>query len=334
MQKGFSLLTETTQILVTGGCGYIGSHVCAQLSQAGYKPLVLDDLSTGSEEALLHGEKLVKGDFGDRELIQKIFREHKIKTIFHFAASIVVEDSVKEPLRYYENNSIKFFTLLEEAKRFGIQQFVLSSTAAVYGMQSSDAPVKETCPLNPLSPYGRSKVFDEWLLEDLSKVSSLNFVTLRYFNVAGAGAEGRLGQRAKGTHLIKVACEAALKRRDSLTVFGTDYKTRDGTCVRDYIHVEDLASAHIAALKYLEAGGKSKTLNCGYSHGFSVKEVLEAFQSSVGVSFPIEEGDRRPGDAPYLVADSEEIFKTLDWKVNFDDLPQILKSAWEWEKNR
>lgn len=325
-------MTKQNKILVTGGCGYIGSHVCAQLSQEGFDVLVVDNLSTGFAEALLHGETLVQGDFGDRELLRSLFSKYSIKTIFHFAASIVVEDSVKEPLSYYENNSIKFFALLQEASSAGVENFILSSTAAVYGSPQHFQALKETDALNPMSPYGRSKVFDEWILEDVARVSQMRYVTLRYFNVAGSGAQGKLGQRGKGTHLIKVACEAALGKRKQLSIFGSDYETEDGTCVRDYIHVEDLSSAHLSALHYLKEGAKSITLNCGYKKGYSVKEVITEFEKVIGRKIPKVETERRAGDPAFLIADNTLLTKTLKWKVKYNDLPTILKSAWEWEK--
>lgn len=325
-------MTKQSKILVTGGCGYIGSHVCSQLSQESYDVLVIDNLSTGYADALLHNETLIRGDFGDRDLLRSIFSQYSIKAIFHFAASIVVEDSVKHPLAYYENNSIKFYTLLQEAAQAGVECFILSSTAAVYGLRSNSEAVRETDTLSPISPYGRSKVFDEWLLEDLAKVSKMRHVTLRYFNVAGASANGKLGQRGRGTHLIKAVCETALGLRPELKIFGTDYQTPDGTCIRDYIHVEDLASAHLAALDYLHAGGESTTLNCGYKQGYSVKEVLVTFQKLLGRSLPVSEAPRRPGDVPSLIADSTRISQTLNWKIQHNDLPHILESAWIWEQ--
>ncbi len=320
------------KILVTGGCGYIGSHVCAQLSHEGYQVLVIDNLSTGYAENLLHGETLFQGDFGDRKLLKSIFEKHDIQAILHFAASIVVEESVTKPLEYYHNNSIKFFQLLEEVKAAQIPHFILSSTAAVYGNCNTMKAVRESDPIAPENPYGRSKVFDEWMLADLARVSSLKHVTLRYFNVAGAGGEGRLGQRGRGTHLIKIVCEKDLQKRDTLTINGDDYDTADGTCIRDYIHVEDLASAHIAALRYLEEGGKSTTLNCGYNRGYSVKEVIHHFEKLFNKSLNAKLGPRRPGDVPLLIADTQKIHETLKWSIRFKDLNIILRSAWEWEK--
>jgi UDP-glucose 4-epimerase len=325
-------LTKQSKILVTGGCGYIGSHVCAQLSQEGFEVLVLDNLSTGYRDSLLHGETLIQGDFGNTDLLRTLFSKYSIKTIFHFAASIVVEDSVKQPFAYYENNSIKFYTLLREAEAAGVDTFVLSSTAAVYGLRTDTHPVREQDTLSPMSPYGRSKVFDEWLLEDVARVSKIRHVTLRYFNVAGASPNGKLGQRGKGTHLIKAVCETALNLKKELNIYGTDYDTEDGTCIRDYIHVEDLASAHLGALRYLNDGGASITLNCGYKRGYSVKEVVQTFESLLGRKLPVRESSRRPGDVPFLIADNSLLLKTFSWKVKYNDLRSILESAWQWEQ--
>lgn len=320
------------KILVTGGCGYIGSHVCAQLSREGFDVLVLDNLSTGYPDALLHDETLIRGDFGDRNLLHSLFSKYSIKNIFHFAASIIVDESVKQPLHYYENNSIKFFNLIEEAQKANVKRFILSSTAAVYGVKSEKRPLHEGDILAPINPYGRSKLFDEWILEDVCKISDMKYVTLRYFNVAGSGENIRLGQRGKGTHLIKVVCETALKKRNELNVFGTDYDTQDGTCIRDYIHVEDLASAHLEALNYLLKGGESITLNCGYKKGYSVREVIKSFENLTHTKLPIAESARRSGDVPFLVADNSLIKKTFNWKYKFDDLPTIIASAWAWEQ--
>ena len=325
-------MTRQSKILVTGGCGYIGSHVCAQLSQAGYEVLVIDNLSTGFAEALLHGETLIRGDFGDRNLLRSTFSQYDIKAILHFAASIIVEESVAKPFSYYENNAIKFFNLLQEAHTAGVAFFILSSTAAVYGTCNEMRAVRESDPLCPASPYGRSKVFDEWLLEDAVKISTLRHLTLRYFNVAGAGGQGQLGQRGKGTHLIKAVCETALRQRSKLTIYGDDYDTADGTCIRDYIHVEDLASAHLAALRYLEQDGLSTTLNCGYNRGYSVKEVITHFEQILGERLPVHIGPRRAGDVSRLIADTQKIHQTLQWTPHFHELSTILQSAWEWEQ--
>lgn len=320
-------------LLVTGGCGYIGSHVCFQLCEAGYDLIVLDNLSTGVPEALLHGETLIEGDFGDRDLLKSIFNRYEIDAVFHFAASISVEESVSKPLQYYENNSLKFFNLLSECNAAGIKYFVLSSTAAVYGHSDKIQELSETSSLNPTSPYGRSKLFDEWLLEDVARVYPIHYVILRYFNVAGASDTGKLGQRGKGTHLIKVACETALGKREQLTIFGTDYKTADGTCVRDYIHVEDLAKAHIASLNYLHKGKESTVLNCGYNKGYSVLDIIKNFEKVLNTKLPVVIGQRRPGDPPYLVADCRRIWQTLQWQAHYNDINKILISALEWEKN-
>ncbi len=320
-------------LLVTGGCGYIGSHVCFQLSEAGYEIVVVDNLSTGVPEALLHGETLIQGDFGDRDLMKSIFHQYEIEAVFHFAASIVVEESVANPFHYYENNSLKFFNLLSECDSAGIRYFVLSSTAAVYGPSDSMQALNETDTLNPSSPYGRSKLFDEWLLEDVARVNQIRYVILRYFNVAGASDNAKLGQRGKGTHLIKAVCEAALGRKEQLTIFGTDYKTADGTCIRDYIHVEDLAKAHLDSLNYLSKGGENTTLNCGYNRGYSVWDIIKNFEMIMNTKLPVITGPRRPGDTPYVVADCRRIWHTLQWQAHYNDLNKILRSAFEWEKN-
>lgn len=325
-------MSKQSKILVTGGCGYIGSHVCAQLSRQGHELIVVDDLSTGATEALLHGETLLREDFGDRNLLRKIFSEYSIKAIFHLAGSIIVEESIKDPFHYYDNNSVKFYTLLKEASEAGVELFVLSSSAAVYGLRKDGSSIREDDERAPINPYGRSKLFDEWLLEDVSKVSKLRYVTLRYFNVAGASENGKLGQRGKGTHLIKVACEAALNKRESIAIHGTDYDTKDGTCIRDYVHVEDLASAHVAALQYLEDGGKNIALNCGYNQGYSVKEVLKVFEEVVGCKLPTIESTRRAGDVPFLVAESSLIAKLFKWNPLYKDLTAMIRSAWMWEQ--
>lgn len=325
-------MTGKPTILVTGGCGYIGSHVCNLLSKAGHDVVVIDDLSTGFSDNLINNETLVRGDFGDRRLLSYVFSQFAVEAVFHFAASIVVDESVRQPLAYYQNNTIKFFSLLEEVVAFRIPYFVLSSTAAVYGLQETFEPIREDAIPQPVNPYGRSKLADEWILEDVAKVNDLKYVILRYFNVAGAGSEGRLGQRGDGSHLIKVACQASINKRPHITVFGTDYPTQDGTCVRDYIHVEDLASAHLAALHYLRDNGANTLLNCGYSKGHSVKEVLSALQLLLDRELPVQIGGRRPGDVPFLVADNSKLLSTLVWKAQSDDLSSILRSAYEWEK--
>lgn len=326
-------MAKNKMILVTGGCGYIGSHVVCQLTEQGHSVLVLDNLSTGFADALLHGERLIVGDVGDEALLARIFAENPIDTIFHFAASILVDESVRDPLLYYRNNTTNTIKLLEAAvKSKKLKHFVLSSTAAVYGI-GDGTPLCEDDHLDPQSPYGRSKLMDEWILADAAKAHGFSFAALRYFNVAGADHLVRIGERPPiATHLIKVASQVAVGKRALLTVYGTDYPTPDGTCVRDYIHVEDIASAHLSALKHLKAGGKSAVLNCGYQKGFSVNEVVTAVEQVLGRKLPSEVGARRAGDVPVLVADSSAIRRTLDWEPRYEDLPAIIRSAIAWEK--
>jgi UDP-glucose 4-epimerase len=318
-------------ILVTGGAGYIGSHVVRQLGERGERLVVLDNLSTGFRQAVRYGE-FVRGDTGDAELIDRVLREHRVCAVLHFAAHIVVPESVADPLKYYHNNTAKTRTLLECCQRAGVEHFIFSSTAAVYGIPRS-IPVREDAPLEPINPYGRSKLMSEWMLRDLSAASPLRHVILRYFNVAGADPAGRMGQATpEATHLIKVACEAATGRRRQVAIYGTDYPTPDGTGVRDYIHVEDLADAHLRALDYLRAGGESTILNCGYGHGFSVREVLETVQKIAAKRLDIVDAPRRAGDPPALAADASLIGRTLGWRARYDDLEVIVRTALDWER--
>ncbi len=320
------------RVLVTGGAGYIGSHVVRQLGGAGYEVVVYDNLSTGRRQAVLCGE-LVVGDLADDEALGRLFRGGPFDAVLHFAAHIVVPESVSDPLKYYGNNTRNTLRLLEMCARHGVERFVFSSTAAVYGIPEI-IPVGEEAPLAPINPYGASKMMSERMLMDLAAASSLKYVILRYFNVAGADPEGRIGQATpEATHLIKVACEAAVGKRQGLTVFGTDYDTPDGTCIRDYIHVEDLARAHLDALAHLGDGGDSAVLNCGYGHGSSVREVIDTVKRVSGVDFPVELGGRRAGDPPVLVADNGKIRKTLGWRPEYDDLEFIVKTALEWERS-
>lgn len=319
-------------ILVTGGAGYIGSHMVHELVDAGEKVVVLDNLSTGFRFLLPTNVPFVAGSTGDRELVAKTIREHRVDAIIHFAASIVVPDSVRDPLGYYRNNTMNTCSLLQTAVENNVGKFIFSSTAAVYG-NASDAPVREDAPTAPISPYGTSKLMSEIMLHDTSKAHDFRFVVLRYFNVAGADPKGRTGQSTPAaTHVIKVACETALGKRAKMTVFGTDFPTPDGTGIRDYIHVSDLAKAHSAALAYLRRGGASATFNCGYGRGSSVLEVIEAVRRACGHDFPVEIGDRRPGDPASLVANVERIRKTLDWHPQFQDLDTIVSHALAWEK--
>jgi UDP-glucose 4-epimerase len=319
-------------VLVTGGAGYIGSQTVLELTDAGEAVVVLDDLSTGFEAAVSPRAKLVVGDIGNPTLLAKVITEHKIDAIIHFAGSIVVPESVANPLGYYHNNTCKTRMLIESAVKGGIPHFIFSSTAAVYGAGGLE-PVKENSPLRPQSPYGRSKLMSEWMLEDSSKAHALKYTVLRYFNVAGADPQGRTGQATKGaTHLIKVASEAALGKRKFVEVFGTDYPTADGTCIRDYIHVKDLAVAHKLALTRLRGGGQNLTANCGYSRGYSVLEVLHAVQRVNGMKLEIRFSNRRPGDPTAIVADSNLARSELGWAPQFDNLDAIISSALNWER--
>jgi len=318
-------------VLVTGGAGYIGSHMVWELLDAGESVVVLDRLSTGFEWAVAPEAKLVVGDVADRELVGQIIRENKVDAIIHFAGSIVVPESVADPLAYYENNTSKTRTLIETAVREGVPHFIFSSTAAVYGGAGLE-PVREDGRLSPESPYGLSKLMSEWMLRDLAASSSLRFVVLRYFNVAGSDPECRIGHTSpQATLLVKVACQQAVGVRPSIAIFGSDYPTPDGTGVRDYIHVEDLADAHLRALDYLAAGGDSTTLNCGYGHGYSVREVLATVARVHGTPLVVNEAPRRAGDPPSLVAHARRVRDVLGWSPRFDDLEVIVRTQLEWE---
>ncbi|MDH5178757.1 MAG: UDP-glucose 4-epimerase GalE [Gammaproteobacteria bacterium] len=322
-----------SSILVTGGAGYIGSHVVRQLGEAGENIVVLDNLTTGFADAVLYG-KLVVGDTGDKELVSAIMQEHQVETVIHFAAHTIVPESVADPMKYYRNNTCSSRNLLECCQQHGVKHFIFSSTAAVYGIPQ-DGLAREDAQLAPINPYGTSKLMTEWMLRDLSVASDLTHVALRYFNVAGSDPQGRIGQNTpKATLLIKVACEAAVGKRDSIAIYGTDYPTPDGTGIRDYIHVEDLASAHVKALAYLRKGGTSTTLNCGYGHGISVREVLDMVQKVNGAQLNIREEARRAGDPPTLIAGADRIQQLLDWKPQYDDLEFIVKTSLDWERKR
>ena len=318
--------------LVTGGAGYIGSHMTLELLAAGSSVVVIDDLSTGRAAAVPDGATLVRADVADQALLRRLIVERGVEAILHFAGSIVVPDSVADPLAYYLNNTVKSRALIEAAVQTGVRYFVFSSTAAVYGMPGNEA-VSETAPLKPLSPYGASKMMTEMMLADAARAHDLKYVVLRYFNVAGADPLGRAGQSTpRATHLIKAACEAAIGKRRQLEVFGTDYPTRDGTCIRDYIQVSDLAQAHSAALAYLSAGGASDTFNCGYGRGFSVLEVVEAVRRASGRDFEVRRGPRRAGDPAQIVAAADKIRRTLGWVPAHDDLDAIVRQALAWEE--
>ena len=318
------------KLLVTGGAGYIGSHVVRHLLEADHRVVVYDNLSTGYREAVGQAE-LVEADLVDQARLRAVFDAHRFDGVLHFAAHIVVPESVANPIKYYRNNTRNTLNLLEVCAEQGTRFFVFSSTAAVYGIPDT-ASVAEDGPLDPINPYGASKMMSERMLMDLGAASDLRYVSLRYFNVAGADPAGRMGQATpEATHLIKVACQAALGHRDGITVFGTDYDTPDGTCVRDYIHVEDLAAAHVRALDYLEAGGESQVLNCGYGRGYSVLEVLDAVKRASDVDFPVHLGPRRAGDPPALTANATRIRQILDWHPRHDNLDQIVRHALAWE---
>jgi UDP-glucose 4-epimerase len=318
-------------ILVTGGAGYIGSHVVLQLRGRGERVVVLDDLSRGFRQAVLD-TPLVVGNVGDRATLGALLREHQVDTVMHFAASTIVPESVRDPLKYYGNNTCATRTLLECCVAAGVRFFVFSSTAAVYGIPASGVAAEET-PTAPINPYGISKLMSEWMLASVAEASALKFAALRYFNVAGSDPAGRIGQATpNATLLIKVACEVAAGQRAELEIFGTDYPTADGTGVRDYIHVEDLATAHLDALDWLRQGGASTTLNVGYGHGYSVREVLASVARVSGRTLKVRESPRREGDPPTLVARADRIRSQLNWQPRLDDLDTIVRTAWNWEQ--
>jgi UDP-glucose 4-epimerase len=318
-------------ILVTGGAGYIGSHVVVQLRTRGERVVVLDDLSRGFRQAVLD-TPLIVGQVGDRDKVREVLREHGVDTVMHFAAYTIVPESVREPLEYYGNNTCSTRSLLECCLEAGVKHFVFSSTAAVYGIPA-DGVAAESSPTAPINPYGTSKLMSEWMLRDVSAASDLKHVALRYFNVAGSDSQCRVGQATpKATLLVKVACEAIVGKRPHVSIFGTDYPTPDGTGVRDYIHVEDLATAHLNALDYLRAGGASTVLNVGYGHGYSVREVLQSVERVAGERLKVIEEPRRAGDPPALVARAERVRRELGWKPRLDDLDTIVRTALAWER--
>jgi len=319
-------------VLVTGGAGYIGSHMVLELADAGESVVVLDNLSTGFRWAVTGPASLVVGDTGDQALVSRLIRQHHIESIIHFAASVVVPDSVRDPLGYYLNNTANTRALIECAVTNGVQHFIFSSTAAVYG-NPAESPVSEDAPAHPISPYGWSKLMSEIILRDAGKAHGLNYVILRYFNVAGADPRRRAGQSGIGaTHLIKVAVETALGLRPKLEVFGLDYPTPDGSCIRDYIHVSDLTRAHSDALRRLRSGALLRTLNCGYGHGFSVLEVIDTVKRVSGVDFKVETAARREGDPARIVANSQQARTVLGWEPRYDDLSTIVTHALAWEQ--
>lgn len=323
-------------ILVTGGAGYIGSHAVLALQQAGYEPIVLDDLSYGHRELIEEGLKapLIVGNICDRTLLDQIFANHQIDAVMHFAAFIAVGESVSDPAKYYRNNVAGTLTLLEAMAAASIKKFVFSSTCALYG-NPKFVPITEDHPQDPISPYATSKQMVEKMLSDFDHAYGLKSVRFRYFNAAGADQEGRLGEdHSPETHLIPLVLMAAMGKRPAITIFGTDYDTEDGTCVRDYIHVTDLAQAHVLGLQYLQKGGDSEVFNLGNGSGFSVREVIQAAQEITGRSIPIVESERRPGDPPILVGSSEKVRTLLGWQPQYADLTQILTHAWQWHQKR
>jgi UDP-glucose 4-epimerase len=321
-----------TPILVTGGAGYIGSHAVLALLDAGFRPVVLDDLSTGNPALVPDGVPLVRGNVGDRARVVDTLKRFDVRAVLHFAGSIIVPESVERPLDYYRNNTANSLSLFQGCLDAGVDKVIFSSTAAVYG-QPEQVPVTEETRPAPINPYGASKLMTEQMLADADPAHGLRSVVLRYFNVAGADPQMRTGQMsATTTHLIRAACETALGRRARLDVFGTDYPTADGTCVRDFIHVSDLAEAHVLALRHLLDGGPSLVLNCGYGRGYSVRDVVSAIQGITGRPLPVREAPRRAGDPPSVVADNSKIRELLGWRARHDDLRTIIATSLEWQR--
>jgi UDP-glucose 4-epimerase len=318
-------------VLITGGAGYIGNHTLLELRARGWPLTVIDNLSTGRRNLVPDDVPFVEGDAGDIPLVREALRRYKCKAVIHFAGSIINPESFDVPLDYYANNTSASRNLLEACVAEGVENFIFSSSASVYG-EAEFLPIPETAPLRPASPYGTSKLMTEWMLRDAADAHGLTYAALRYFNVAGADAEGRSGQVGPATHLIKIATETVVGSRDGMSIFGDDYDTPDGTCIRDYIHVSDLAEAHADTLEYLVAGGESSIINCGYGHGYSVKEVLDVVEEISGKSLGAAVTPRRRGDVAALVADNSKILKTLPWRPKRDDLHEIVRSAIAWEK--
>ncbi|MBT4793483.1 MAG: UDP-glucose 4-epimerase GalE [Halobacteriovoraceae bacterium] len=321
------------KILVTGGAGYIGSHVVKTLGEQGYSITVIDNLSTGNRDAVLYGE-FIQGDLQDQSLLESVFSSHQFDGVMHFAGSIKVPESVKDPLKYYQNNTINSYNIIACCEKFGVDHFVFSSTAAIYGEPEIDL-ICETAAKKPINPYGRSKLNTEWVLEDLNNAkSSFNYVAIRYFNVCGADPAGEIGQAfPEPFHLINIACEVAAGKREKMAIYGQDYPTSDGTCIRDYIHVSDLATAHVLALEYLFENKTSTTVNCGYGNGYSVKEIISNVKEVTGVDFVVDQANRRPGDPPVLVANSDKIKKIFKWQPKHNDLKFIIQSVYDWEQS-
>ena len=323
---------DVMRLLITGGAGYIGSHVVKHLGERGYDIIIIDNLSTGHEELVLYG-KLIIEDLSNTERIDEVIADYRPDAIMHFAAYIKVEESVRDPIKYYSNNTANSIGLLKILIKRNVKYFIFSSTAAVYGIPKK-IPVKEDAPLIPINPYGKSKKLVEEVLEDVGAAyNNFNYISLRYFNVAGADEKSRIGQNyPEATHLITRALKAAKGEIKDFQIFGTDYDTSDGTCIRDYIHVDDLAEAHLKALDHLMKNNKSDLFNCGYGHGYTVREVVNTVKKVTGINFKVKEAGRRPGDPPALIADNTKIKKILNWKPKYDNLEYIIKTAWEWEK--
>ena len=329
----------SNKVLVTGGAGFIGSHTVRELQASNEQVIVLDNLSTGFKKSLPNNVEFVEGDLGDVTLVENIIKQNNIKDIIHFGAHLLVPESVEKPFKYYGNNVVASQNLIRTSIENDVNNFIFSSTCAVYGMIDT-YPVSEDMPRAPISPYGRSKCVTEWTLEDAREAvasghidADFNYAALRYFNVSGAREDGTLGQMTENAiHIIKVCCETILGVRDSVTVFGTDYDTHDGTCIRDYIHVVDLAQAHIDGLKYLRNGGDSGVFNCGYGNGYSVKEIIDVMKKVSGVDFKVIEGKRRAGDPPAIAADNRKIKQQFGWNPQYDDIEVIVKHALDWEK--
>jgi UDP-glucose 4-epimerase len=320
------------KILLTGGAGYIGSHVLNLLGQAGHDIVVVDNLSTGRKESLLYGrhEEFSLEETGK---LEELLKKENFEACLHFVGSIIVPESVEKPLKYYQNNTTNSLNLIELCVKYKINRFIFSSTAALYGDSAPGGICTEETQVVPINPYGRSKMMTEFMLEDTAKATELNYVALRYFNVAGANVDLKIGQCSpNSTHLIKIASECAAGKREKMAIFGTDYDTSDGTCVRDYIHVDDLAQAHVDALRFLEKDKESAVLNCGYGHGYTVKEVIETVKKVTGVDFPVGIEGRRAGDAGTLISRAEKIREVLGWTPKYDDLDLIVRTAFEWEK--
>jgi UDP-glucose 4-epimerase len=323
-----------SRVLVTGGAGYIGSHTLLELLAQGYEPIVLANFSTGRRTALPDDVVFYEGDVGDRALVGHVLKKHDITAVIHLAGSIIVAESVENPLRYYWNNTRNSLDLIDTCVGHGVRRFVFSSTAAAYGIPDTEGPIDEAAPTRPISPYGASKLMTEWMLRDVSAAHpGFRTVALRYFNVAGADVQGRTGQGSKATtHLVRSAVETHLRVRPRLDVFGTDYPTRDGTCERDFIHVSDLAALHLQALDYLEHGGSSTVINCGYGRGATVSEVIAALEALTGERLPVRHVGRRPGDAPSMIADVTRMKSLFQWTPRFDSLGAILTTAIAWQK--